>query len=183
MSNLVKRKNKEKRLKRNPVGLLLIILAWSVAMGCLLALATSVQGATPNDGTSSSVGTVDVVPAQFKLGQELYLENCSTCHIALPPSVFPTQTWKNLLEDSQHYGSQLQPLVDPPRMLVWRYLSTFSRPILSDEQIPYRLNSSRYFKALHPQVKLPNPAQVSGCITCHPGANNYDFRSLSKEWQ
>jgi Dihaem cytochrome c len=180
MSNIVKRKNKEKKLKRNPVGLLLIVLAWSLAMGWLLALATNVNGATP---TTSSIGTVDVVPTQFKLGQEVYLENCSTCHIALPPSVFPTQTWKNLIQDPEHYGSRIQPLVDPQRVLVWRYLSAFSRPLLEDESTPYRLNSSRYFKALHPQVKLPNPVQASGCVTCHPGANNYNFRSLSTEWQ
>ncbi|MUG99793.1 cytochrome C [Scytonema sp. UIC 10036] len=145
------------KLKRKPLGFLLVILAWSLAMGWLLAMATHAQGKLP---TSSEVGTVDVVPAQQRLGQELYLENCSTCHIALPPAVLPTQTWKNLLEDSQHYGVQIKPLVDPPRILVWRYLSAFSRPqLLEDEQIPYRVGNSRYFRALHPQVKLPKPVQ------------------------
>jgi hypothetical protein len=130
MSNLVKRKSRP--TKRKFIGLMVIILAWSLAMGWLLALASNVQGAT------NVVGTVDVVPAQFQLGQELYLENCSNCHIPIPPAVFPTQTWKNLLQDSQHYGAQLKPLVDPPRILVWRYLSTFSRAQLRDEQTPYR---------------------------------------------
>ncbi len=43
-----------------------------------------------------------------------------SCHIAIPPTVLPTQTWRNLLEDPQHYGATLKPLVDPPRILVWR---------------------------------------------------------------
>ncbi|NMG06058.1 cytochrome C [Brasilonema sp. UFV-L1] len=179
MSNIVKRQSRNRKLKRKPIGLLLVILAWSLAMGWLLALATHTQAATP----TSEIGTVDVVPAQYQLGQELYIENCSTCHIALPPAVLPTQTWKNLLEDTQHYGSQLKLLVDPPRILVWKYLATFSRLQLQDEQTPYRVNSSRSFKALHPRVKLPNPVQIGSCVTCHPSAANFNFRRLTPEWE
>jgi hypothetical protein len=167
------------RMQRQPISLLLVILAWSVVMGWLLSLATHVTAATP----AAEIGTVDVVPAQYKLGEELYLENCATCHIGIPPAVFPTQTWKSLLQDNQHYGLQVKQLVDPPRILVWRYLSAFSRPQLESEQTPYRFASSRYFKALHPKIKLPNPVQASSCVSCHPGANEFNFRRLSAEWQ
>jgi hypothetical protein len=177
MSNLVKRKTRP--TKRKFIGLMMIILAWSLAMGWLLALATNLQAAT----NTSEIGTVDVVPAQYQLGQQLYLENCSTCHIALPPAVFPTETWKNLLQDSQHYGVQLKPLVDPPRILVWRYLLTFSRSHLKEEQTPYRFKDSRYFKALHPNIKLPRPVQVGSCVSCHPSATDFNFRNLSPEWK
>jgi hypothetical protein len=170
---------KPRQLKRRPLGLLMIIVAWSLAMGWLITLTNSVQGATP----PASIGTVDVIPEKFQLGQELYLENCSTCHIAIPPAVLPSQTWLNILQDPQHYGATLKPLIDPPRILVWKYLLTFSRDLLQDEQTPYRVKDSRYFKALHPGVKLPRPVQIGSCISCHPGANNYDFRSLSKEWE
>ncbi|MBD2205433.1 diheme cytochrome c [Calothrix sp. FACHB-1219] len=168
-----------KKLNRQPLGLLLVVLAWSLAMGWLLSLASNVQGATPN----TEIGTVDVVPAQYQLGQQLYIENCSTCHIALPPAVLPSQTWKNLLEDSQHYGAQLQPLIDPPRILIWRYLQTFSRPQRKDEETPYRVKDSRYFKALHPKIKLPQPIQISSCVSCHPSATDYNFRRLSPEME
>ncbi|MCX7592228.1 MAG: diheme cytochrome c [Fischerella sp.] len=178
MSNIIKRRN-YRQLQKKPFGLLFVVLVWSLAMGWLLSFATNVQGTTPN----SEIGTVDVVPSQYQLGQELYLENCSSCHIALPPEVFPTQTWKNILEDSQHYGVQFKPLVDPPRILIWRYLATFSRPQLQEEQTPYRLNNSRYFKALHPKVKLPRPLEIKSCVSCHPGANEYNFRRLTPEWE
>jgi Dihaem cytochrome c len=177
MSNFVKRKSR-RQLKQSSMSLFIVVLVWSLTMGFLLALATNAIAATP----SAEIGTVDIVPAQYQLGQELYLENCSSCHLAIPPSVLPTQTWKNLLEDTQHYGIQIKPLVDPPRLLVWRYLSTFSRVQLKDEETPYRVNDSRYFKALHPKVKLPKPVQVSSCVTCHPSASDFDFRRLSLEW-
>lgn len=178
MLNINKRRNR-RQLKDKSIGLVLVVLTWSLAMGWLLSFATNVQGATP----TSEVGTVDVVPAQYQLGQELYLENCSSCHIALPPAVLPTQTWKNILQDSEHYGVQLKPFVDPPRLLVWRYLSTFSRPQQKDEQTPYRVNNSRYFKALHPRVKLPRPVGVNSCASCHLGADEYNFRRLTPEWE
>lgn len=179
LNHMGKGKSRKRKLKHKSIGLLLVILTCSLAMGWLLALATHAQGATP----TSEVGTVDVVPAQYQLGQEMYLENCSTCHLALPPAVLPTQTWKNLIEDTQHYGVQIKPLVDPPRILIWRYLAAFSRPQRKDEQIPYRLSSSRYFKALHPKVKLPNPIQVGSCVDCHPSARDFNFRRLTPEWE
>ncbi|HLO87096.1 MAG TPA: cytochrome C [Nostocaceae cyanobacterium] len=170
-------RSSKKPLQRRPLILLLIVLVWSLTIGWLLSSAA--YSATPN----TPIGTIDVVPAQYQLGQEIYIENCSTCHIALPPAVFPTQTWRNLLKDTQHYGTQISPLVDPQRLLVWKYISTFSRVQLQDEETPYRLGKSRYFLALHPGVKLPRPVQMSSCVTCHPGANKYNFRSLSPEWE
>jgi hypothetical protein len=54
---------------------------------------------------------------------------------------------------------------------------------LQDEVTPYRLKDSRYFKALHPGVNLPRPVQIGSCVTCHPGAGEYNFRSLSAKWE
>ena len=150
-------------------------------MGWGLAMVTNAQPNTQN--TSDSIGTVDIVGDRYQLGQELYLENCASCHIALPPAVLPTQTWKQLLQDSEHYGVQLPPLIDPPRLLVWNYLKTFSRSITKAEQVPYRVDESRYFKALHPKVKLPRPVQIGSCVSCHSSATAFNFRSLTPEWE
>ncbi|BAZ83194.1 cytochrome C [Sphaerospermopsis kisseleviana CS-549] len=178
MPSMFKPKSSHKKLKRQLLIVMLIIFGWSVAIGFILGLATSTQAANPPE-----IGTVDVVRAQYKLGKELYIENCSTCHLALPPEVFPTQTWKNILEDSQHYGATITPLIGIQRNLVWKYVSTFSRVQLQDEETPYRLNRSRYFKALHPGVELPNPVTMGSCVSCHPGANEYNFRKLTPEWE
>ncbi len=178
MSTLVKSKS-HRRLKRQLLIVMLVIFAWSVAIGWILGLATSAHGANQTD----SIGTVDVVPAQYQLGQELYLENCSSCHIALPPAIFPSQTWKNLLEDPQHYGAQINPLGKIQHLLVSKYLYTFSRVQLEEETTPYRLKDSRYFRALHPGVKLPKPINMGSCVSCHLQADKYDFRSLTPEWE
>ncbi len=174
------RRSQRGRKPRSPIVLFLLILLWSLAMGWGLALVTSAQ---PTQTASDAIGTVDPVPPAYQLGQELYLENCASCHIALPPAVLPTQTWKQILQDSQHYGAQLAPLIDPPRLLVWKYLQTFSRSQAKEEQTPYQLDDSRYLKALHPKVKLPRPIEISSCVSCHPGVAEYNFRRLTPEWQ
>ena len=134
-------------------------------------------------GKPAAIGTVDIVPAGLKLGQDLYLQTCASCHAGLPPQIMPTETWRQLLQDSQHYGAPLQPLAGPNLQIVWQYIRTFSRPQSVEEDIPYRIYQSRYFKALHPKVKLPTRAGLTSCVSCHPGAGTYDFRSLTAEWQ
>jgi hypothetical protein len=62
---------------------------------------------------------------------------------------------------------------------MWQYLQTFSRPVYGNEVVPYRLKNSRYFKALHPKVDLPENVRPQTCISCHPSANQFDFVTLS----
>lgn len=181
MTNLV-RSTTQKR-KRRSLALLLLLLFWSsiLAWG-LTVFSQPVQSQTVTN--TPTVGTVDVIPQKYRLGQELYLENCATCHIGVPPAVLPTETWADLIQDAQHYGVQIKPLIDPERLIVWEYLRTFSRVRSKyEERTPYRIAQSRYFKALHPEVKLPQSLPMASCITCHPGADKYNFRSLSSEWQ
>jgi Dihaem cytochrome c len=165
---------KSKRGSRSLLILILLLL-WSLCLGW--GLAQAVEPAKPG-----VVGTVDVVSDRYKFGQELYLENCATCHIAIPPAVLPTETWRDLLQDSEHYGVELKPLIDPPRRLVWNYLQTFSRQLPPEESTPYRVADSNYFRVLHPKIDLPRKFTLASCATCHPGANQYNFRSLTAEW-
>jgi len=182
--------------------LLILLLLWSLCLGIGLAQAieplkptaipfqerdSTAQLAAPSDAkpaaTTAAIGTVDVVPERYKLGQQLYLENCATCHLGLPPAVMPSQTWRSLLQDANHYGVTIKPLGNPEVQIVWKYLRDYSRPLGAEEPVPYRVHQSSYFKLLHPRVKFPERVSLITCISCHPGAGTYDFRSLSAEWQ
>jgi hypothetical protein len=177
------------RRRRSPFILLLLVLLWSFSLGWGLSFASSSPNSLGSNNlvtaqaTSNPVGTVDVVPNQHQFGKELYLENCATCHIGVPPETLPTQTWRQLIQDPQHYGQTIQPLVDPTRLLVWNYLRNFSRPTMTEEPTPYRVADSRYFKALHPKIRFRQKATLASCATCHSGTAEYDFRSLKPEWQ
>ena len=169
--------SRPRRQRRSPIVLVSLLLVWSLCLGW--GLAHAIEAPQP----SAVIGTVDVVPDRYKFGQELYLENCATCHIGVPPSVLPAHTWRDLLQDAQHYGVEIKPLIDPPRRLVWNYLQTFSRQVAVDEKVPYRVSESQYFKVLHPKVALPRKLNLSSCATCHPGVSQFNFRSLTAEWE
>ncbi len=172
----------------SPWVLILMVGVWSI--GIALGMVKALNAVSPptvfaqNAPTFNQIDNVDVVEPEYQLGYELYLNTCSTCHIPIPPQVFPTQTWQQIIQDEQHYGATLQPLDGPSLLLMWKYLQTYSRSIpLKDEAIPYRFNRSRYFKALHPRVELPQPVTVNSCVSCHPGASEFNYRNLTPEWQ
>ncbi len=134
-------------------------------------------------GWQISAWSLEPIPERFATGRETYLEYCATCHIAIPPEVMPTDTWRKILEKPQnHYGTSVN-LVSLTQILIWNYMRSYSRPLNQDEQIPQHLDQSRYFKALHPAVPMPEPLTLKTCIACHPSANSFDFRTLSKQWE
>jgi mono/diheme cytochrome c family protein len=185
------------RSRRRPIGLFLLLLLWSIVLGLGLA-----QAALPRlpESVSSAVtqrpataiaqaldpdpdGLVDRVPPDLQLGQALYLENCATCHVALPPAVMPTESWREILTQPAHYGAEITPPVQPGLQIIWNYVSVYSRPLQQGESVPFRLRSSRYFKALHPKVEFADRVNVRSCAGCHPGAEQFNYRSLTPEWQ
>jgi len=186
------------RLLMSRSGLLTIVLLVCLGLGWGLTQVTHAQqvrqaGAVyaqnppaqpePLAVPTNPTETVDPVPVAYQLGQQIYLEHCATCHVGLPPAVMPSQTWADLLPDSQHYGVTLEPLVKPNLEVAWKYVSTYSRPVMKGERTPYRLAQSRYFKALHPKVAFTEPIGVGSCVTCHPAAAQFNYRSLTANWQ
>jgi hypothetical protein len=152
------------------------IALWSIGLGWGMASAL--------DRPTSVLKSVDPVPSRFQNGEQEYLENCSSCHIAIPPEVMPTESWKQILENPEdHYGQSLKSMIRITQLLIWDYLNAFSRPLPNREPVPLLIDQSRYFKALHPKVKFSQPVTHKTCIQCHPGVAKYDYRSLTQQWQ
>lgn len=197
--------------RRSPLMLFLLLLLWSAILGLGLAQAgtsasvtrslnstarlpasTEIIAQTTEQETDPEAdqvadpdpaGLVDPIPEEHRLGQELYLENCATCHVGLPPAVMPTESWREILTKPYHYGAQITPLTQPSLQIAWNYVSLYSRPLKEGEDVPFRLRSSRYFKVLHPKVSFPEPVTVRSCVTCHPAAAQFNYRSLTPEWE
>lgn len=181
-----KRLPKGHRQSRSLAVLFLLLLVWSICLGWGLSLigGATVKPAIVAQSTPAESGTVEELPARYKLGRELYVENCASCHVALPPEVLPSETWRRLLlEPEQHYGQQLKPFIGPTLLVMWEYLKTYSRPQAQKEQLPYRVSESRFFKALHPRVKFTEKVSLGSCVSCHPGAAQSNYRTLTPEWE
>ena len=146
----------------------------------------------PTDTIRESLGTpipknpnsVDPIPTRYYPGFESYIENCSSCHLALPPEVLPIEAWQQILQNpNDHYGVSLDNLNRLTQLLIWDYVSTFSRPLPPNTPVPVYTEKSRYFKALHPKVQLPTETTTKTCLTCHPKGLEFDFITLSPEWE
>ncbi|MGF1487959.1 MAG: cytochrome C [Prochloraceae cyanobacterium] len=163
------------RSRKYSTILFLIIFSWSTVLGWGMAVAF-------DRPIAEIVASIDPVTKPYQLGQQFYVENCSSCHIPLPPEVLPTATWKTILENPQdHYGVELEQLYGPQRLLIWNYLRDFSRSLMAEEPEPQYLARSRYFKAIHPQVEFSEPISVRTCITCHPSADRFNYRIISEK--
>ncbi|WP_299490500.1 hypothetical protein [Acaryochloris sp. IP29b_bin.137] len=165
-----------------------MLTLWSVFLGWGLS---QIQASTASEpiplaqSAASTIGSVDAVPPQLKRGEQLYRQRCGTCHIALPPQVLPSQTWRALLPETNHYGVVLPEFQNPELTETWAYVSFFSRPMKEDglRPIPYQVRRSVFFKVLHPDVEFPQLVTPETCIQCHPGVSELNFRQLSPEWE
>ena len=192
MKTLRKRKSNTRRQSAPAiVGLTLLLILFTVLMGIGLAQAIEPKSVpnriqpTPQSSTQSTSQPIiqpDPVNDRDKAGQILYLENCATCHLGIPPAVMPTQTWQALLQDPQHYGINIKLPQGTDRRILWNYIKTASRPIAdTGDRVPYRIGDSRYFRALHPKIKFAEKPTLTTCITCHPSAQGFNFRTLTPE--
>lgn len=155
-----------------------VFIAFSLILGSV--------GATAFDTTSNSetliLAQANSTTDQYQTAKQLYLQNCASCHIPIPPEVLPTATWKQILEyPQQHYGQSLNLINSVEIVAMWQYIRDYSRPLLEGETPPKFITNSRYFKALHPGVDLPSPITHQTCIGCHPGAAQLDYRTLRQE--
>jgi hypothetical protein len=155
---------------------------WTLSQGAV-SLAAQPTAVLAQSNSAATIGTVDPVPQALELAQETYIARCATCHIAIPPAVLSSESWKNILQDDNHYGVPWTPMRNPDLALAWKYLRTFSRPNNPTEDIPYRVARSEYFTILHPKVKFKEPVKITTCISCHPSVVSFNFRDLTPQWK
>jgi hypothetical protein len=179
----------QRKPRRSVWVLILLVLGFSSLCGWTLTLSQGdvSMAAQPTavlaQSVPAAITTVDVVPESLQLAQETYMARCATCHIGLPPAVLPSESWKNILQDDNHYGVPWTPMRNPDLALAWKYLRTFSRPNNPTEDPPYRVARSEYFKILHPKVKFTEPVKIGTCVSCHPGVSSFNFRDLTPQWK
>ncbi len=137
----------------------------------------------PEEVKRGQILSVDPIPTRYEPGFQAYLETCATCHIAIPPEVLPTESWREILrKPDNHFGVVIPNYNRLTQLLIWDYISTFSRPLPPDSPLPLYVEKSRHFKALHPNVTMPPDMNAKTCINCHPNVTKFDFRTLTPEW-
>lgn len=162
-----------------------LITSWCLGLGGLMNTILPAKAAevSPAIAAPSANTMVDTVPTRYQPGLDAYLESCAGCHIALPPEILPTESWREILrKPEKHFGVSIDNFNRLTQLLIWDYVSTFSRPSPPDAPIPLYAEKSRYFRVLHPRVTIPSDMTAKSCVMCHPNVAQFDFRTLTPDW-
>lgn len=152
-----------------------------ILLGILTFCLSALLGIGLARAIESPYGMVDPIDTDHATSYATYVENCSTCHVALPAAVLPLNTWQTLITDTAHYGVTLTGITRFDQRLMLQYLETYSRRQEGRGAVPYRLQNSAYFQALHPNVELPQPLNLRSCVGCHQGANEQNYSTTTTQ--
>lgn len=119
---------------------------------------------------------------EFKAAFEAWKAECSSCHMAYPPRLLPTDSWRALMGGlSDHFGTDAsldQETVDRILPLLEQYAGR--RRSQAGTGLVLRITDTRWFRHEHDEVgsavwKRPAVGSPSNCMACHAGAEQGDF--------
>lgn len=154
-----------------------------------LALAWGISFGDDDD----SYGFLKRQPGVAPVTNNLYAEECGSCHFAYPPGLLPAQSWHKIMNQlDDHFGDNAELGGDTKQQLL-SYLTNNSadkvnnrrsRKImrtLSMESAPMRITELPYFKHEHDEIPArviktnDKIASLSHCDTCHQNAKAGSF--------
>lgn len=126
---------------------------------------------------------------------ELYTEECGSCHFAYPPGLLPTASWEKLLAPDaleDHFGenaeldadvlSAIQQYVYPHAAeKSWHKRSRKIANATAGGEAPIRITEVKYIKRKHHEIPKrmikgnPDVQSLSNCNACHTKAEKGTF--------
>lgn len=174
-------RSQNRRTQKSPWILTGLIVLWSLAIGLGLAVALGTHRPVYSQSPERVrlLKSVDPVPEEVEFARDVYVDRCGECHIALPTEILPTESWRSILQElPQHYNTKTRQIISPEIILMWNYIQLFSRTYGDSGELPFRIDNSRYFHALHPKVDFQQVQTANTCTTCHNRASEFNYRSL-----
>ncbi len=124
----------------------------------------------------------------------LYQEECGSCHMAYPPGLLPSVSWRKMMENLEdHFGDNAQLDEDVSQQLTeflvansannsnYRRSRAFAYGSGDpDKMIPLRITDLPYFRHEHNEIprrvlKRAGIASLSECNACHRNAEKGSF--------
>ena len=107
---------------------------------------------------------------------------CGACHIAYPPKLLPTASWKALMGGlDKHFGTDASlDAAATGEILAFLQNNASSRKPEPSAKPQLRITETRWFQSEHDEVPLrlwkdPRIKSPSNCAACHTQAENGDF--------
>ncbi len=123
----------------------------------------------------------------------IYYSECAECHVAFPPDLLPSNSWKKIMVDlHEHFGSNAQ-VDDQIRRQIEDYLLSNSGATLGVKKdgSDLRITQTLWFNRMHGKSKryFDNSCVGSGsnCAVCHSHATDGRFDEnkipANTDWQ
>jgi hypothetical protein len=128
----------------------------------------------------------DAAPDIKPVRNELYKQECASCHMAYQPGLLPSASWRKLMSGlDNHFGENAE-LSTEDGQAILAYLAANAADTVSQGRSPafartspagsIRITESRYFLRKHREVpkRLLAHEQIgsfSNCVACHRSAD------------
>lgn len=132
---------------------------------------------------------LDVAPVK----NELYREECGSCHFAYQPGLLPSRSWKKMMGDLENHFDENAELDKETQVALTKYLvensaddANYKRSIrimnsLSKNSTPLRITKTPYFIRKHDEIPRrlvqgnPKLGSFSKCAACHVNADKGSY--------
>lgn len=183
------------------------LLASSVGIGVFGISAAARDGSVDNDYRSGSeygdhdsddddsgdrLGYLELGFNRAAPTDAVYQEECGSCHVAYPPGLLPSASWRTLMAGLDDHFSDNAELPDDTRAHVETFLDANASDRLDrlksvrllrgvEEDAPLRITGLPYFKREHREIPRrmvednPDVRSFSRCDACHGDASRGHF--------
>jgi mono/diheme cytochrome c family protein len=115
-----------------------------------------------------------------------YAQECAACHVAYPPGMLPSASWRRLLNDlPRHYATDAS--LDPAtvdELATWLSANAGTYKRVRETPPEDRISKSAWFIRKHDEVpaavwQRPAVKSAANCTACHTQAAQGDFNDHS----
>ncbi len=145
------------------------LVTWTLAFAAGMCLC---QWARADDGPRAA--QVALLPS--------YKTECAACHVAYPPGMLPSTSWRRLMTHlPNHFGTDAS--LDPAavkQLSTWLSANAATGRPAAESPPEDRITRSAWFTRQHDEVpaatwKRASIKSASNCMACHTGADRGDF--------
>ncbi len=159
----------------------------------VLFLATLLVYATVLIGTADANGNSKKIKMKYMppVDNELYAEECSSCHFLYLPGLLPSGSWVKIMEGAEdHFGEDLA-LDEETSMEILKYLKANGAETTGAKRsvkimrslkgaTPLKITETKYIVKKHDEIrssvyKRESIRSFSNCIACHRTADKGIF--------
>ena len=111
---------------------------------------------------------------------DVWQQECAACHLAFPPYMLPSKSWKQLMQELNRHFDTDASLSDQETQSISRYLLKYAGNDKYFDGVPLRITQTSRFRqehdAIEPSViRREAVKSLANCKACHPGAERESF--------